>query len=157
MSQPLQRCNLVGSQLLSNTDLQLQSSQGSSSTQDSLAFSTGEPATLIVVATMASGGASLKLKTGASSAITMSSGTTDAVVPYNGTNFNTINTDATNLYVRLRTTDTGGNSAAFTNLSMLCLYGLTAGENWHSVTSGHMAVASLVRGDGSGVISLAVG
>lgn len=153
MSLPEQGTTVGGARLKSLTDMQLQSSQASGTSQDSKGFTTIVPATVIVLATMASGQATMKLKVGTSSSISMASGTTDFAIPPNGSNWGTINTDSTNLFFRLRMTDANW-SCAYTNLQAFVLYHMTDGENFTDCRRFYIAVASTNRGDGSGAFTL---
>lgn len=153
MSFPLISCNLAGSQLLSSTDLGLPSSLSSAQSVDSTGFSTGVPASVIVFGSMASGQATIKTKVGTSATMSMASGTTDKAIPAAGSNYNKIDTTTTNLFARVRLTDANW-SSAFTDLTALVVYGLTAGEDHFSVRTGHKAVSSTIIGDGSGVVSM---
>lgn len=148
--------NVVGSQLLNITDLALPTALASGQSVDSVQVFTGEPASVYVLGVLSSGQATIKLKVGTSSTIDMSSGTTDFAVPVAGRTFGTINTSSTNAYVKIRLTDANW-SCAFSSLGVFVLYGLTAGEDWHNVSRGHKAVSSSKTGDGSGVISIAIG
>lgn len=154
MALPLQDTNVVGSQCFSLTDLALQSSMASATSQDSTQFSTGVPATVLVLATLASGQAVVKLKVGTSSTISMTSGTTDVTALGTTPVYNKINTTSSNLFARVRLTDSNW-SCAFTDLTVFVLYGLTAGETWpHLRSAAPNAVASSKTGDGSGVVSM---
>lgn len=156
MSFPTQSCNLVGAQVLTATDLGLSGNLASGASTDSIAFSTGVPATVLVIASASAGGSTsaLKLKVGATAAITMSSGTTDVTVPSLGSNYNTINTTTASPFVRLRLTDTL-NSTSYSVLSVFVLYGLTAGEDsTNGIRAGLGAVSSTKIGDGSGTLTL---
>lgn len=155
MSFPTQSNNLVGSQVFCATDLGLSGNLASGASTDGVAFSTGIPATVIVIASASAGGAAtLKLKVGSTSTIDMTSGTTDKIVPTLSQIYNTINTTTANPFVKLRLTD-GGSSSSLSQLTVFVLYGLTAGEDWFSVRTGYSACASTKLGDGTGNVNLA--
>lgn len=156
MSLPTQNNNLVGSQLLNLTDLALPTSLASASSKDSVAVSTGIPASVFVLGVLASGQGTIKLKVGATSTIDMTSGTTDFAVPANGRTFANINTAASTLFFKVRLTDANW-SSAYSSLGVFVLYGLEPGEGWKNVFAGYMACANDKLGDGSGVVDLAVG
>ena len=142
-----------GSHCKSFTDLQLQSSQASGSTQAGYAFTTIVPATCIVLGTLASGQAQLVLRTSTSSSMSVVGNAASATIPPSGSNWATVDTDIVNTFVQLLTVDSGW-SCAFTKLSLLVLYKMTAGENFTDCRKMFIAVSSTVRGDGSGTFTL---
>lgn len=155
MSLPTQACNLVGSQCFTATDLGLAQALASGAISTSTPFSSGIPATILLIGKLASAGSVVaNIATSASSSITFTSG---ASATFSGTNrnYNTANTSTSALFVGIRLTD-GGNSANFQGgeFSVFCLYGLTTGEDAYSVTDGFRACASTKIGDGSGVLTL---
>lgn len=145
-------CNIVGALASSITDLSLANSLASSGTTTSIPWNPTLGATVLVLGKTASGSVTCSLKTGSASTIDMSSGTTDVTMGTSG-NFNRINTSLASPWVRIKLTD-GGSSSSFVGGTFLVfsLVQLTDGENWHSVRSGQMAVASTIRGDGVGTI-----
>lgn len=154
MSFPTQACNMVGAQMLSLTDLTLPATIASGGSSDSVGWTTGIPATVLVVATASSGaGGILRLKVGTSAAIDMTSGTTDKAYAAFGSQYNTINTSTANPFVRLRVTDTSG-SSGFSQFAVFTFYVLTQGENWTDIKSGVNACASTKLGDGTGIANL---
>jgi len=76
-------------------------------------------------------------------------------IPPSGSNWGTIDTDTTNIFVQLVTVDSGW-SCAFSKLTLLTLHKMTVGENYTDCRLSFIAVASTVRGDGSGTFSTAV-
>ena len=152
MSFPTQSNNLVGSQVLSQTDMGLPQSFASGAGTTGVAFSTGIPASVYVLGKTASGSATCYMGIGAASSSTFTGGASATFTTTN--NFNKINTTTTNLFVRVAVTDTGS-SSSFVGGTFTCfaLYGLTTGEDEKSVRVGYGACASLLRGDGSGVFS----
>lgn len=156
MSLPTQKCNLGGTQLFGLTDLGLSANLASSASTDSVAFSTGCPATVLVIAAASAGGAStLKLKVGSTSTIDMTSGTTDKIVPTLSQNFNYINTTTTSPFVKLRLTD-GGSSTSYSIFTAFVFYGLTAGEDGMISVALNAVASTKINGtsDGSGVLTL---
>jgi len=146
---------LAGSQLLSSADLGLLSTLAASGSSTSTPFSTAIPATVIMLGQTASGNVTCVINTGASSGVLTqaASGTFGS----SGITAVAANTTTTNLFVGVTLTGSNLNGPiTFNNqtLTGLVVYGMTKGENWHSVSSGFQGAASTKRGDGSGVISL---
>lgn len=149
MSFPTQSCNLVGSQVLSQTDMGLPQSFASGAGSNGVAFSTGIPASVYTLGKTASGSATCYMGTGAASSSTFTGGASATFSTTN--NFNKINTSTTALFCRVSVTDSGTSSSFVGGtFTTFVLYELTMGENWYSVRDGFEACSSLLRGDGSG-------
>ena len=159
MPLPLVRNDCVGSQVLPATDLGLASLLASgTSASANAAFTTGEPTTVFALATVTSGSTG----TATVSLVTMSSTTMSPNAPALVASVNvapgtsawtSLATTFANPYCGLVVAANAAGPVTFSVLNLYVLYQLTAGENWHSVLSGHNAVASRLRGDGTGTVT----
>lgn len=165
MALPLQINGLVGQALAGShvylkTDLGIPVTLGASASGIANAsFNTGEPATVVVFGKAGSGAFNVVLNATSGSALNFAGATWAQFASAGVQNVVTLNTTTSNSYVSLALVDTGASSssvATLTGASLLtCLvcYETTSGENWNSVNSGHLATASRVRGDGSGILN----
>lgn len=147
---PISGQNIVGSKILAVTDLGLASSLPNATPQDSSAFSTGAPGTVLVLGQLSSGTMTIGIRVDETAADAVANlGTPTATLSLSGTTkgFQTVDTTAdygantSDLYVALRQTGAAGGSI-LTLLVVLALYELRGGEDWYSIKdAGFMAVA----------------
>lgn len=165
MALPLQVNGFVGQALggvhvYLKADLGIQNSLTASASGIATAsFNTGVPATVLVFGRAGSGAVNAALNATSSSALNFAGATWQQFASAASTStYMTINTTFANPYVSFALVDTGASSSNATAagvalINMVVLYETTAGENWNSVNSAHMAVSSRVRGDGSGTLN----
>jgi hypothetical protein len=156
MSLPQKEANLVGTHVYPVADLGLSASLASGSTDTGTTFSTGMPATVVLLSKLTSGSADIKIDR-ASAAGSINFSSPDVTLACSGTSLQVASLDTTSseLFVGIQQV-TSGSAAVWNQLAVMVLYELTAGEDWFSVRSGANAVGNNTVGNGGGEVPLAV-
>lgn len=143
---------------------------GSSATVTGTVFSTGVPATVVVIAKLSSGAGTLNVQVvgdgvsptfsgGDNTAITLTGtgyvvGVVDTSFTYDDSSPSTTTISVDKRFVATQIVD-GGSGMTITKLALLVMYELTPGEDWFLGLRGSAnAVANRTVGDGSGKVYL---
>lgn len=172
MSVPKQEQNFVGSHVYPTTDLGIPVTLTGGQTVTGTQFSTGIPATLIVICQLVTGAGTLHVEVGAEGFTPGYSGGNDTAVTLTGTGVigavvntafvyddssiltTTISTDKRFVATEVINTN-GGDILTFSKFAILVCYELTAGEDWFlGLRSSAWSMANKTVGDGTGLMSL---
>jgi hypothetical protein len=155
MSLPQTEQNAVCTVVRPIADLGLASTVTSAANVTSTPFTTGCPATVIVISKLTSGSGTLTIDR-AASAGAINHGAPDNTLSVSGTahQVSVLDTSSSELFVGLRQSSAG--SAVWDDLVVLVLYALTDGEEWFAVRSSANAVMNDTVGDGSGVLDMSI-
>lgn len=167
MALPINDQNLTGSHCYPIQDLGLTATIANSASSAVASFSTGFPATIVVLSSLVSGGGTLYLSRADAAANLNFNASPTVSLTLSGTSLQatTLDTTSAALYGGIRIV-AGATGPGFTNLAVLVLYELRGGEDWFSVRAGSLNAVGGTWGnvgydptgyqDGSGVINLAV-
>jgi hypothetical protein len=132
---PLQGpANLAGFKVLNITDLGLATSLASGGSSNGASFFVGQPASVYMLATVASGQQVLRAKTGSTSTIDLTSGaTTQTVVGAGDKGYVKVDTDATsNAYAKVGLLDSNW-SSALSSIDVFVLVGPNVNTQAYSI------------------------
>lgn len=170
MSVPKTEQNFVGTHIYPVTDLGYTTTIGNGATVVGTQFSTGVPATIIVLCQLLTGAGTLHVQVGASgftptysggddTALTLSTSLVAGVVNTAFTYDDTTRTTTISVDKRFVASEVintnGGNVLTFSKFALLVCYELTAGEDWFlGLRSSMNSVVNNTVGDGSGLMYL---
>jgi len=155
MSLPSQEANICASHIYPVADLGLAVTVTSAATVAGTPFTTGYPATVLVLSSLTSGSGTLKIDV-ADTAADVSYGSPTASLSCTGTGQQciTVDTNSADCFVGIQ--QSSGSTAVWNQLVVLALYEMTAGEDWYSVRSGINSVGNDSLGDGAGNVPLGI-
>lgn len=168
MSLPTAEQNGVFTHVYPITDLGMDTSLADTETSTGTNFSTGIPATVLVVCSLTTGAGNLKIDVNGGTAdfnspdktLTLS-GTGRLVewvntsLTYDDSDVHTTTISSNLLYVGLKATAANAAGLVFNEFAVFVLYELTPGEDWFlGLRASANAVANRTVGDGSGVVTM---
>ena len=149
MSLPKLEQNGVYTHILPGIDLGLSSTLSTSATDSGTNFTTGVPASVIVLCRLNSGAATVNVSVNSG---TPSYPANQLVMTGTSRQFQKVDTDSSNLFCGIQQVCV--TNAGFEEMAVLACYELTPGEDWFNIRSGSLAVANQYTGDGSGVMNI---
>ena len=152
MSAPSKSINVLAAHMYAVTDLGMTMSLASSATSTSSTFSSGIPATIVVISKLSAGSGDLKIDRAAiASSVAFSS--PDVTLACSGTSYQVaiLDTTSSELVVGLKA-EPGGSGMTFSKLAVLVCYEATKGELNAMIEAGVNFMANTTVGDGDGLI-----
>lgn len=157
MGVPLGKAGLHGHNVAPVGDMALKTTGGNNEAVTGTTLKTALPSTVMIVGKLTSGGCTLDLKLGSATPITVFSSPDDTKnLTDTAKHVLYANTTAANPYFAVKQTF-GASGGVFADQRCLVLTQVSAGETSSAPENAHMAAASSITGDGSGVLTLTSG